>query len=42
MLEAIWQGVVIAKTETFEKVEGNYYFPADALDMNYFRPSDKP
>lgn len=41
MLEAIWQGVVIAKTEKFEKVEGNFYFPADTLLMEYFRPSDK-
>ena len=30
MLEASWQGVVIAKTEKFEKVEGNYYFPVVA------------
>ena len=41
MLEATWEGVVIAKTEKFEKVEGNYYFPADTLLMQYFRPSDK-
>ena len=41
MLEATWQGVVIAKTEKFEKVEGNYYFPADTLRMQYFRPSEK-
>ena len=41
MLEASWQGVVIAKTAKFEQIEGNYYFPADTLHMQYFRPSEK-
>ncbi|HUW36549.1 MAG TPA: DUF427 domain-containing protein [Rhodocyclaceae bacterium] len=39
MPKALWNDVVIAQTERFETVEGNIYFPPEALDMRYFRPS---
>jgi len=39
MIQALWQNTVIAQTDTFETVEGNRYFPAAALDMRYFKPS---
>ncbi len=39
MIQAIWQNTVIAKTETYETVEGNRYFPPSCLDMQYFLPS---
>jgi uncharacterized protein (DUF427 family) len=37
---AKWNGVVIAESARCEKVEGNWYFPPDALRREYFRPSD--
>lgn len=40
MIQAIWQNTVIAQTKTFETVEGNRYFPASSLNMQYFQPSD--
>jgi uncharacterized protein (DUF427 family) len=39
MARAIWNGVVIAETNKFELVEGNVYFPADTVRMEYFKPS---
>lgn len=39
MPKAIWNNTVIAQTDHFETVEGNRYFPPQALDMQYFRPS---
>lgn len=40
MPRAVWNDVVIARTERFETVEGNIYFPPESLDMQYFRRSD--
>jgi uncharacterized protein (DUF427 family) len=37
---AKWNGVVIAESARCEQVEGNCYFPADAIRREYFRPSD--
>jgi uncharacterized protein (DUF427 family) len=39
MPQAIWNDVVLAQAAHCEKVEDNLYFPAEALDMRYFRPS---
>ena len=41
MPKAIWNDVVIAESETFEKVEGNVYFPLDTINKEYFKGSDK-
>lgn len=39
MAKATWRGQVIAESEVYEMVEGNVYFPASALRMEYFKPS---
>ena len=39
MPKAIWNGAVIAETETFENVEGNVYFPLDTIKADLFKPS---
>jgi uncharacterized protein (DUF427 family) len=40
MPKAIWNGTVIAETETYETVEGNVYFPRAAVKSEYQRPSE--
>jgi len=40
MAKAIWNGKVVAESEKFEEVEGNVYFPPDALKREYFSDSD--
>ena len=39
-MKAIWNGAVLAQSDKTEVVEGNHYFPADALDERYFQASD--
>ncbi|MHA7627287.1 DUF427 domain-containing protein [Corallococcus sp. M7] len=36
---AKWNGVVLAKSDTYETVEGNVYFPPDSLAREHFKPS---
>lgn len=38
--EATWSGTVIASSDRTVVVEGNHYFPRDALDTEYFQSSD--
>lgn len=40
MAKAIWKGAVLAESDTFERVEGNIYFPPDALNAQYLEKSD--
>jgi uncharacterized protein (DUF427 family) len=40
MVEARWHGAVIARSDDTVVVEGNHYFPADAIDPAVLRPSD--
>lgn len=40
MTTASWQGVVIAESDDTVVVEGNHYFPAEAVRGEYLRPSD--
>jgi uncharacterized protein (DUF427 family) len=40
MAQATWNGKVLAKSDRCETVEGNLYFPPDALDKTYFAESD--
>jgi uncharacterized protein (DUF427 family) len=42
MPKASWQGAVLAEAaeDAVEVVEGNVYFPPDALEQAYLRPSD--
>lgn len=39
-MRATWNGAVIAESEDTVVVEGNHYFPADAVDAAVLRPSD--
>lgn len=39
MVEARWNGQVIARSDDTVVVEGNHYFPADAVDRAALRPS---
>ncbi|MGZ8265304.1 MAG: DUF427 domain-containing protein [Burkholderiales bacterium] len=42
MPRAIWNGVVIAEAPDWaiERVEGNVYFPSEAVRQEYLQPSD--
>jgi uncharacterized protein (DUF427 family) len=39
MARAIWNGKVIAESDTTETLDGNVYFPETSLKREYFRPS---
>ena len=39
MPKAVWNGTVIADSANTEVVEGNHYFPPDAINKEYFRES---
>ena len=38
-MKAIWNGAVLAESDRTVVVEGNHYFPPDAIDRQYFRDS---
>ncbi|MBB3347742.1 MULTISPECIES: DUF427 domain-containing protein [unclassified Sphingomonas] len=40
MVEARWNGALIARSDDTVVVEGNHYFPAEAVDAALLRPSD--
>ncbi len=40
MPKATWNGVVLAESDRCEVVEGNQYFPHDAINSQYFRESN--
>ncbi len=40
MARATWNGAVLAEADEYEVVEGNVYFPPDAINREYFRESD--
>jgi uncharacterized protein (DUF427 family) len=40
MVRAIWNGKVIAESTDTVVVEGNHYFPRDAVNAGYLRDSD--
>ncbi|MFK7971691.1 MAG: DUF427 domain-containing protein [Bacteroidia bacterium] len=39
-MKAIWNGEVIAESDNTLVVEGNHYFPADAINKDFFKTSD--
>jgi uncharacterized protein (DUF427 family) len=39
MAKAIWEGAVLAESTKCVEVEGNQYFPPDAVRQEYFKPS---
>lgn len=40
MEKAVWNETVIAESDDVEVVEGYTYFPVDAVDRRYLRPSE--
>jgi len=40
MPRAIWNGRVLAESEQVERVEGNVYFPPEAIREELLRPSE--
>ncbi len=40
MKKAVWNGQTLAQSNDLEEVEGNYYFPASSLNMDYFEKSN--
>ncbi len=40
MPKAIWNGAVIAESDDTVIVEGNHYFPADSINVDYFVESE--
>ena len=40
MVKAVWNDTVLAESNDTVVVEGNHYFPADAIKAELFRPSD--
>ncbi len=39
-MRASWHGAVLVESDETVMVEGNHYFPADALRREHFRESD--
>jgi len=39
-MKATWNGAVLAESNETVVVEGNHYFPPDAIDKQYFNSSD--
>jgi uncharacterized protein (DUF427 family) len=39
MAKAIWNGTVLAESDSTVMVEGNHYFPNDAVNWEYFKES---
>jgi uncharacterized protein (DUF427 family) len=37
---AIWEGAVIAESANHEELEGNVYFPPEAVKREHLRPSE--
>ncbi len=40
-MRAIWKDQTLAESDATAVVEGNHYFPPDALKREFFRASDK-
>ena len=40
MAKAVWNGMVLAESSVFERVEGNIYFPPDSINKEYFYDSN--
>ena len=38
-MKAIWNGITLADSDETVVVEGNHYFPADAINSEYFQES---
>jgi uncharacterized protein (DUF427 family) len=40
MVQAVWNGAVIADSTATVVVEGNHYFPLDSVNADILRPSE--
>jgi uncharacterized protein (DUF427 family) len=40
MAKAMWEGAVLAESDATVEVEGNQYFPPDAIHKEYFKASE--
>jgi uncharacterized protein (DUF427 family) len=40
MVKAVWNGETIAESDDTVVVEGNHYFPPEAVNKAYLKPSD--
>jgi len=40
MTKAIWNGQIIAESDRCELVEGNHYFPPEAVKREFLQPSE--
>lgn len=39
-MKAIWNGQILAESNATVVVEGNHYFPADSITLEFFKPSE--
>ena len=39
-MKAIWNGAVLAESDETIVIEGNHYFPEDAINREFFKPSE--
>ena len=39
-MKALWNGQTLAESDDTILVEGNHYFPADSVRMQFFQPSN--
>ena len=39
-MQAIWNGRILAESNDTVEVEGNHYFPASSVKMEYMKPSN--
>jgi uncharacterized protein (DUF427 family) len=39
MAKAMWEGAVLAESDKTVEVEGNLYFPPEAIRKEYFKPN---
>ncbi len=39
MAKATWNGTILAESDSYELVEGNVYFPPQAVNREYFQES---
>jgi uncharacterized protein (DUF427 family) len=40
-MKAVWRNAVLAESDQTIVIEGNHYFPPDAIRREYLRPSEK-
>ncbi len=40
MAKAMWEDTILAESDRTIEIEGNQYFPPDAINTQYLRPND--